>query len=345
VNRRIVAVACALASVATLVGSIGAASAAGTGSVLDLELNDSVGATAAVDTSGLGHPGAVGSHLVMNGSYAHFDRHSPSEGISYGLAHLITVPDAADGSLDPGSGNFSVEIRYRTKESFGNVLQKGQATSVGGQVKLQQPKGKLTCMFKTPQGTATAGSGATPLNDNLFHTVRCDRTPTSVTMYVDGVQTGKVNHVTGTLDNKKPWTLGGKPECDGTTVTCDYFSGDIDYVRLTKGDGGGGGDTTPPSVTTTSPVSGGTLARSGNVTATFSEPVSGVTGTSMTLKKTGGGAFAGAVSYDDATQTATLNPNLTLPARTNFTVSLSSSIHDAAGNPLAATSWSFTTGS
>jgi Concanavalin A-like lectin/glucanases superfamily len=236
VNTRIGAVACAFVTVATLVGSIGAASAVGARSVLDLELDDDPGATAAVDTSGLGHSGTIGSHPVLNGSYAHFDRHSPTEGIAYGLAHLITIPDAPDGSLDPGSGNFSVEIRYRTKESFGNVLQKGQATSVGGQVKLQQPKGKMTCMFKTPQGTATAGSGLTPLNDNQFHIVRCDRTPTSVTMYVDGVQTGKVNHVTGNLDNKLPWTVGGKSDCDALLVTCDYFAGDIDYVRLTKGD-------------------------------------------------------------------------------------------------------------
>jgi hypothetical protein len=83
---------------------------------------------------------------------------------------------------------------YRTKESFGNVLQKGQATTTGGQVKFQQPGGKLTCMFKTPQGTATAGSGATLLNDYQWHTVRCDRTPTSVTTNVDGVSDYRFLH-------------------------------------------------------------------------------------------------------------------------------------------------------
>jgi hypothetical protein len=90
-------------------------------------------------------------------------------------------------------------------------------------------------MFKTPDGTATAGSGTTPLNDNLWHTVRWDRTPTSVTMYVDGVKTGRSNKYTANLNNKKPWMIGGKTECDAVLVTCDYFAGDIDYVRLTKG--------------------------------------------------------------------------------------------------------------
>lgn len=231
--RRISAVAIAIASTLWVVA--GPASAVEPRPVLSLELNEATGASTARDTSGLGHDGAIGSHVVMSGNYAYFDRHSPSEGVSYGLDHLITIPDAADGSLDPGAGNFSVEIRYRTKENFGNVLQKGQSRTVGGQVKFQQPKGKLTCMFKTPEGTATAGSGTTPLNDNLFHTVRCDRTSTSVTMYVDGVRTGRSNNTTGNLNNRKPWTIGGKSECDGTSVSCDYFSGDIDYVRITKG--------------------------------------------------------------------------------------------------------------
>lgn len=231
-TRSIAAVGAAtLLSVTTAI--TGASAAAN--SVLDLGLNEPTGSTTAVDSSGLHHDGAIGSHVVMNGQYARFDRHSPSEGIPYGLAHLITIPDAADGSLDPGSGKFSVELKYRTKENFGNVLQKGQTHTVGGQVKFQQPRGKMTCMFKTPQGTATAGSGATPLNDNLWHTVRCDRTPTSVTMYVDGIRTGSSFNTTGTLNNTKPWTIGGKSECNAIQVTCDYFAGDIDYVKITKG--------------------------------------------------------------------------------------------------------------
>jgi len=203
--------------------------------VLNLQLNERVGAEVARDTSGLNHNGAIGSHVVMTGAYADWDRHPPGEGIAYGLKHLITIHEAADGTLDPGRGNFSVQLRFRTKDSFGNVLQKGQATTVGGQVKLQIPKGKLSCMFKTPSGTATAGSGTKLLNDNQWHVVRCDRTPTSVTMFVDGVRTGRSNHPTGALNNTKPWTIGGKSGCDAVDVTCDYFAGEIDYVTMTKG--------------------------------------------------------------------------------------------------------------
>ena len=139
--------------------------------VLALELNERAGVTVARDSSGLGHHGTIGSHVVMRGGYADWDRHPPTGGVSYGRAHLIVVPDAADASLDPGAGDFTLEFRFRTKEKFGNIMQKGQSKTTGGQVKIQAPKGKVSCMFKTPQGTATAGSGATPLNDNQWHTV------------------------------------------------------------------------------------------------------------------------------------------------------------------------------
>src|SRR3954454_13327895 len=211
--------------------------ASGAGStVLDLELNEPRGATVAHDSSGLGHNGKIGSHLVMNGSYGHWDLHLPAEHVFYGAKHLIVVPDAADHSLDPGTGNFSVEIRFRTHESFGNVIQKGQAGSPGGEVKFQIPGGRLTCMFKTASGRATAGTRQLRLNDNAWHVVRCDRTRTSVTMYVDGSRVSRTNHITGDLDNSKPWTIGGKLCCGPTSGadSCDYFAGDIDYVRIMK---------------------------------------------------------------------------------------------------------------
>lgn len=47
---------------------------------------------------------------------------------------LVTVPDGPD--LDPGSDVYSISFRYRTTQNFGNYLQKGQATTPGGQVKV-----------------------------------------------------------------------------------------------------------------------------------------------------------------------------------------------------------------
>lgn len=350
--RRIFATFVAVAAAAMVMAVPGTSGAAtGSGYVLDLEFNEPAGARTAVDASGMGHDGDIGSHVVMNGGYAAFDRHPPGEGVPYGLEHLIAVPDAADGSLDPGAGDFTVEFRFKTREKFGNIMQKGQARTVGGQVKFQIPRGKLSCMFRTPDGIATATSGATLLNDDLWHDVRCVRTSTSVTLFVDGVQLGRKNGFTGNLDNKKPWTIGGKHECDNLTVTCDYFHGEIDYVKMTKGgsDTGGvsGADTTAPTVTSTTPAADAVGApRDGDVTATFSEGVTGVSDATVILRKTSTGSkFGGVVTYDPARQTATLDPNVTLPSSTEFNVTLTNGIRDAAGNALAPTTWSFTTGS
>lgn len=206
---------------------------------LNLQLNETSGSTVASDSSGMGHNGAIGSHVRMNGSYADWDRHSPAVRTYYGADHLIMIPDAADGSLDPDTGNFSVEFRYRTTDKFGNVLQKGQATAPGGQIKFQQPKGFISCMYKSPT-TRAAIKSKTAVNDGQWHVIRCDRTPTEVALYVDGVRTNRIRKPTGDINNKKPWTLGGKFECDPNNPnqgadSCDYFPGDIDYLTITKG--------------------------------------------------------------------------------------------------------------
>ena len=227
--------------------------AVGAGFVLDLQFNELPGATVAVDDSGMEHHGAIGSHVEMSSvrcaeelspgvfnpatfvPCADWDRHQPNTPPAYGFDHLIAVPDAADDSLDPGTGNFSVEIRLKTKEKFGNVIQKGQSRTVGGQVKFQAPVGRISCMFKSPTGRAATSSGALLINDNKWHVVRCDRTPSSVTMYIDGSYVSRTNNFTGNINNTKPWTIGGKSECDQVRVTCDYFPGELDYVRMTKG--------------------------------------------------------------------------------------------------------------
>jgi hypothetical protein len=107
-----------------------------------------------------------------------------------------------------------------------------------------------------------------------------------------------------------------------------------------------------PTVTPKSPVSGATsVSRTADVTATFSEAVQAVSGTTVTLKNaTTGAAITAVVSYNATTHVVTLNPSATLAANTKFTVTVTggaAAIRDTAGNPLATTpptTWSFTTG-
>ncbi|QIG42914.1 hypothetical protein G5V58_09190 [Nocardioides anomalus] len=212
---------------------------AATQTTLDLEFNESPGSTVAVDGSGFGHNGAIGSHIKMTGTSAVIDRHPPDATTYYGADHLIMVNEAPDGSLDPGAGNFTVEFRFRSTVKFGNVVQKGQATTAGGQVKFQQPGGYMSCMFKSPSGQAAVKSSIYT-SDGAWHTIRCERTPSEVRLYVDGVFNKRIRKPTGTIDNRKPWTIGGKFDCDTSNPatgadSCDYFAGEMDWLHLIKG--------------------------------------------------------------------------------------------------------------
>jgi hypothetical protein len=104
-------------------------------------------------------------------------------------------------------------------------------------------------------------------------------------------------------------------------------------------------DTTPPQVSSRSPGSGATgVSATTNVTATFNEPVQGVSSSTFTLRQ-GSTSVAASVSYDSGTRTATLDPSSSLTAGATYTASLTSGIRDLAGNALAALSWSFTVAS
>ena len=70
----------ALIGAAVVLGlTVAAPAYAAAQTTLDLQLNEPAGSTVAVDSSGLGHNGAIGSHIRMNGSSANIDRHSPDD--------------------------------------------------------------------------------------------------------------------------------------------------------------------------------------------------------------------------------------------------------------------------
>jgi hypothetical protein len=119
------------------------------------------------------------------------------------------------------------------------------------------------------------------------------------------------------------------------------------HAEMQLAGGSGGGDTTPPTATT-DPVPGATgVTGSANVSATFSEAVQGVSGTTFTLKNTAtGAAVNAAVTYDATTRVATLDPAADLAGAARYTATLTggtSAIRDAANNPLTPVTWTFTT--
>jgi PKD repeat protein len=201
------------------------------------EMDEAPGTTVMHDSSGNGIDGVVDPTGVESG--AQFDGATGYNWVRRPPAvppvepqRIVQVPD--NPNLEPtNASSFTVEIRFRTKEKFGNIIQKGQSASKGGQWKIENPQGIPTCLFKGSAGRVATGA-KTAINDNQWHVLTCVLTKTRVTMYVDGVERSHLNGSAGTVDNAIPMTVGGKINCDQVTVTCDYFSGQIDYVKITK---------------------------------------------------------------------------------------------------------------
>lgn len=236
-RRTTVLAAVALASTLGMSYPAAATPAPADAVVAQWDMNEPPGATVMTDSGTAGLDGHIGSEVItgitFDGATGYrFPRLQPNTPPAH-PEHLVSVAD--NPFLDPGDASFyAVEIRYRTTNKFGNLIQKGQSGARGGQFKIQLPKGRPSCYFKGPLGRVGTGAPS-PINDGAWHVLRCEHTATSTTFYVDGVRVGRKNGMTGTIDNKVALTIAGKPNCDQIEITCDYFGGDIDYVRIEKG--------------------------------------------------------------------------------------------------------------
>ena len=145
---------------------------------------------------------------------------------------LVTVDH--NWRLNPGKGDFAVELRYRTTQNFGNVVQKGQSKSAGGYFKLEQPQGRMRCLLKDETGNKRSVTSPIATNDGQWHTVRCEREGDRLKLYVDGDLVRNVSHHLGRIANTKDLSIGGKKNCNQEEITCDYFTGYLDYVKIQR---------------------------------------------------------------------------------------------------------------
>jgi hypothetical protein len=231
-RRRLLAVPVIVAGILSLASP---AQAAINQPVAVWQMNEAAGSQTMDDSGPNGIDGTIGDDVLAGtalsggGTGYRFPFVAPNQPPA-NPERLAQVPHTA--ALNPGSGDYAVEFRMRTTRNFGNVVQKGQAGAPGGYWKFQQPNGKISCLFRGSGGSSTASSGTVLVNDGQWHVVRCERTSSSVTMFVDGVQTGRNRNSTGTISNTKPLTIAGKLNCDQVEITCDYFVGDFDYVKI-----------------------------------------------------------------------------------------------------------------
>ena len=223
------------AAVAVVVAFAAPASAA---TLANWQMNEGAGATVMVDSSGHVN-GTIGSDVVtgfkFNGATGY---HWPFVSPTAPPAKPGRIVQANSSTLNPNSGNYTVTLRYRTTKHFGNIVQKGQAGSSGGYFKLENPNGRLTCVFR---GTNSSGNfqrkqvvSPGVLSDGKWHVARCARTSTGLTLQIDGSVVATAKGSTGNISNSRPISIAGKLNCDQVTTTCDYFTGDIDYVKITN---------------------------------------------------------------------------------------------------------------
>jgi len=231
-SRRVVAVVLTVASVLT--GTVTTADAAAVRPVASWAMNEFGGSRTMIDSSGHGLRGTIGREVDagvwVNGATAYrFERLEPDTPPAH-PQHLVTVPDSA--LLDPGTRDYAITLRLRTTHKFGNIIQKGQATVSGGNFKMQIPNGIVQCLFRGSAGELLVSTPGR-LNDGRWHTVRCERTGSGVSLAVDGVTVARRSGRTGRISNAWPVTIGGKPGCDQIEVGCDYYAGDLDWVQIT----------------------------------------------------------------------------------------------------------------
>ena len=145
-------------------------------------LDEQPGATVAVDSSGRGHHGAIGTDVLLGvpgrfGSAFEFP----------GPSAKVTVPTADD--LNPYLSPLTVSAYLWVPSSLTggdyNVLQKGQANAVGGAYKLEivgtagsNKFGYPDCAFNSPGGAKNRVYGPKRINDGTWHQVECHLTDT-----------------------------------------------------------------------------------------------------------------------------------------------------------------------
>ena len=228
-------------AVVVTVGTVLIAPAAAAGSPEDRpvavwEMNEGAGGETMMDSSGNGLHGRIGDEVhtgthVSNAVGYRFDRLEPNEPPAR-PEHLVLVPDA--DLLNPGTDDYAVTVRLRTTHKFGNIIQKGQATTGGGNFKMQIPSGIVECVYRGSSRSIQVSSKQR-LNDGDWHTVTCARTGDEVTLTVDGSTEAHRYGWTGRIDNTWPVSIGGKSGCDQIDVGCDYYAGDLDQVVINAG--------------------------------------------------------------------------------------------------------------
>src|SRR4051794_16391765 len=150
---------------------------------------------------------------------------------------LLEAPDDAD--LNPGTRMFRWSARVHVTKAqlagSSNVLQKGVA-GTGSQWKMQlgATNGRAQCVVAGAGSAVTyVARSANSVADGLWHKVLCQRSGTSVAVFVDGTQSGQAATIPSTLSisNRLPLRVGGP----NFNASSDMYHGLLDDVYAELG--------------------------------------------------------------------------------------------------------------
>jgi hypothetical protein len=200
--------------------------------VADWRMNEPPGATTMRDSSESNLSGAIGSAVqtgvLVSGETGY--RWSGQNKAGLHPERLVTVDSSL---LNPRRDDFAVSVRLLTGAGDQNILQKGQSRTAGGMFKIDMVKGHVICVFRGSKGRSAIRSRQT-VWDHVWHTVRCERRSTGVTIIVDGGTPRTRSGATGRIANTWALSIGGKLRCDPPDVQCDYYVGLLDRVVVRR---------------------------------------------------------------------------------------------------------------
>ena len=265
-----------------------------------------------------------------------------AQGTTFSGAATYPIVDKQTGS-GPFCGN---TIPTPISDPSGKAVTNAPSCSggVAPTVTTQTPAANATGVVTTSGVTATFSEPVQKVDGTTF-TLKAGTTPVGATVTYDGTSRVATLKPNAALAAGTVYTAALTGGASGIKSLTGTPLATVTWNFTTAAAGGPPADTTVPTVTAQSPAANATgVADASNVTATFSEPVSGVTPGTFTVKTTSGGApVAASVAYNATSRVATLDPTANLAPATQYTATLTDGIKDAANNALAITSWTFTT--
>ncbi|MET3920710.1 fibronectin type III domain-containing protein [Arthrobacter sp. UYEF20] len=245
-------------------------------------------------------------------------------GLTNGTAYTFDVAAINGVGTGAASGRTATAVTPRTEFVLPTITARTPATGANS----VSQAGNLRVTFSEP---VTGGFG-TGVNGTSFVLRLGTTVIPAVVTYDTTTRVATLDpSVTLLADRTYTATVSGVRDVAGNTMTASSWS------FLTG---------PAPRITGQSALTG--VLRNSNVTATFSEIVTGYSTSTVRVTNVATGAVVtSTVTFNPLTRVLTINPSATLAATTQYRVQVTggtAAVRDTAGNPLVTRTWTFTTG-